>query len=231
MRIKPFIKTYLPFLTPILRPLQHLALARKSPQRVFTDIYNSNSWGDSESVSGHGSNLRETEVVREALPRILEQHGCKSILDIPCGDFFWMSRLDLPATYIGADIVEALVTINQQRFGSSSRHFLHLDLTRDKLPTVDVVLCRDCLVHLSLASAIDALTNIKRSGSKFLLTTTFLSVASNSDIPTGAWRPINLQASPFNLPAPIFLVNERCPAASFTDKHLGMWDIAQLPDW
>lgn len=37
-------------------------------QNVFKKIYHENTWGDPESKSGSGSNLRQTELVREKLP-------------------------------------------------------------------------------------------------------------------------------------------------------------------
>jgi hypothetical protein len=46
------------------------------------------------------------------------------------------------------------------------------DLTRDPLPKVDLVLCRDCLVHLSFDDIYESLDNLRRSGSMLLLTTT-----------------------------------------------------------
>jgi len=39
------------------------------------------------------------------------------------------------------------------------------DITSDPLPRADVILCRDCLVHFSLADAQAAIGNFARSGS------------------------------------------------------------------
>lgn len=105
-----------------------------------------------------------------------------------------------------------------------------LDLTRDRLPTVDLVLCRDCLVHLSFAQAQQALANIAASGARYLLTTTFTGRSENADIPTGKWRALNLQRPPFNLPQPLELINERCTEKDgrYADKSLGLWPVADL---
>jgi hypothetical protein len=44
-----------------------------------------------------------------------------------------------------------------------------LDLVRDPLPRADAVLCRDCLIHLSLEEGRRAPENIRRSGAAYLL--------------------------------------------------------------
>ena len=39
------------------------------------------------------------------------------MLDIPCGDFYWMKEVDLKdIEYIGADIVDELIKKNNDKF-------------------------------------------------------------------------------------------------------------------
>ena len=109
-----------------------------------------------------------------------------------------------------------------------------LDLTRDALPPADLLLCRDCLVHLSYADIRRALANVARSGIPYVLTTTFPGAKANEDIVTGDWRVINLEAAPFGFPPPLHLLNEGCTEAGglFADKSLGLWRteaLARLP--
>ncbi len=224
-----WIKRNCPWVVSFYRRLRYSSLAKRPPEDVFTEIYRENKWGDKDSYSGSGSNLTQTESIRNALPAIVRDFHCQTMLDVPCGDFFWMKTLDLPLQYIGADIVEELVRKNQERFGSERRSFLHLDLTQSDLPKVDLILCRDCLVHLSYSDILRAIRNMRRSGSKYLLTTSFIHVDRNDDIPTGAWRPINLQKTPFEFPNPIQWVDEKCPIPGYEDKHLGLWEISELP--
>ena len=105
------------------------------------------------------------------------------------------------------------------------------DLTHDSLPTTDVILCRDCLIHLSFKNIKKALATIKASGSKYLLTTTFPDRRENENTVTGGFRPLNLQIEPFNFPAPICLINEGCDLKGGTekDKSLALWLIAEIP--
>lgn len=180
-----------------------------STQRTFTQIHSTNKWGDNESVSGSGSNLEQTANLLNILPEIFKKYDIKSILDIPCGDFNWMKNVNLESVrYIGADIVEPIISRNQQKYAKDGIEFRVLDLTKDELPTTDLIFCRDCLVHLSYEHINKALANIKKSKSKYLLTTTFVETGRNYDIATGDWRPLNLIKSPFSLSSPLEVINE-----------------------
>lgn len=196
----------------------------------FRSIYRNWFWGDPESISGPGSSLEQTARIRERLPEIIRRFGVSSLLDIPCGDLNWMRGVDLGVrSYIGADIVDELVEENRRRYGSPGRTFLKLDVTSDPLPRADLVLIRDCLVHFCFDDIFQALANLKQSGCRLLLTTTFPDRDANTDIETGNWRPLNLQKEPFLLPEPILLLNEGCPEPEYRDKSLGLWRMADVP--
>jgi len=200
----------------------------------FQRIYNDNLWGNNESVSGEGSNLARTAVVRAKLPGLLTRHGVRSILDAPCGDFFWMKEVDLTGiTYAGVDIVSDIIQRDRELYERPDRHFLLGDLVADALPHADLILCRDCLVHLTYADTRKAIENFRRSGATWLLTTTFTGPRENRDIVTGDWRPINLERAPYNFPAPVEIINEETDEVdeelgAFPDKSLGLW---RLSDW
>jgi hypothetical protein len=217
-------------LSPLVQRLRSLVLDRNGRRLVFEEIFRENRWGDPESRSGLGSNLLFTETLRAELPRVIEEFGVRSMLDLPCGDFFWMQLLALDLDYLGGDIVPQLVERNQRLFGDERHRFEELDIVRDRLPTVDLVFCRDCLVHLSYADALRALGNVRRSGSTYLLTTTYFDRQSNRDIRTGDWRTLNLRLPPFGLPPPLRLIDEQAPQEGFRDKALGLWRIADLPE-
>lgn len=198
---------------------------------TFTQIYHTNLWAGNDSLSGQGSGTDQTAEIAARLPALLKQYKIRTLLDLPCGDFNWMSRLDLDLDmYTGGDIVAEIIEKNQQFFLSQHRMFKVLDITCDELPAADILLCRDCLVHLSFEDIFKALANIKKSSIPYLLTTTFTLFRDNHDIVTGDWRPINLQKAPFNLPAPLELINEKCSEGSgaFSDKSLGLWNLENL---
>jgi SAM-dependent methyltransferase len=200
-------------------------------RETFARIYDTNLWGGDESRSGLGSAADATRVLRTALPEVLRAVGATTLLDVPCGDFGWLSHVDLGVVrYTGADIVPALVARNTELFADAHRQFVCLDLTRDALPTADVVLCRDCLVHLSFTNISRALDGIRRSGSSYLLTTTFTEHTNNEDIEDGDWRLLNLERAPFNLPPPMALIVEGCVegGGAYGDKALGLWRVDEI---
>ncbi|MDQ2090471.1 class I SAM-dependent methyltransferase [Marimonas arenosa] len=209
-------------------------LARKSPAEVFSAYYRHNKWGDAESRSGKGSNLEATKELREKLPALVNELKVESFLDLPCGDYFWMAKIDLGvARYTGGDIVPELIEANRAAYACDGVVFEVIDLIKGPVPRHDLVLVRDCLVHLSSVHVKAALRNIKVSGSEWLLTTTYPGTGSNDEISTGQWRSIDLQAPPFDLPAPVRLLEEgqEHVKGQMPNKMLGLWRVVDLPDW
>ncbi len=198
---------------------------------IFSRIYRDNVWGDAESASGPGSTRARAGVFVEDLVTALRQLEVRVLLDAPCGDFNWAAPLaDAVDRYVGVDVVPALIEANAAHHGGPRRQFLRLDITRDRLPTADAVLCRDCLVHFSFADVSATLRNFQRSGTRYLITTTFIERAANHDTRTGWWRTLNLQSPPFAFPPPLLLVDERCTgwAGHYRDKRLAVWPLASL---
>lgn len=199
---------------------------------IFTSYYEKNQWKDAESKSGTGSNLIETQAVRQILPKIFSQLDVKTLLDVPCGDFNWMQHVDLTGIdYTGGDIVEALIDENRKTYGKSGRVFRQLDICKEVPSNHDLILCRDALVHLSNKDIWSAISNFKASGSDYILTTTFPNVEKNASIPTGMWRPLNLQRQPFNFPPPMKIYSEKNENLDFRygEKCLGLWRLENLP--
>ena len=201
----------------------------KKIDEVFTEIHNTNHWRSSESVSGSGSENLQTEFLIRELDVLFNKLSVTSILDIPCGDFNWMQRVNLRnIKYIGADIVEEIVLSNDLKFKKENiLNFSVLNLISDQLPKSDVVFVRDCFVHLSYSDISNAINNIRLSGSKYLLTTTFTNHNLNHDIITGEWRPLNLQKKPFNFPEPLLTINEECTEGNgeYKDKSMSLWNL------
>jgi hypothetical protein len=199
----------------------------------FTEVYEKNIFGGRISRSGEGSDLVQTEVIRQELPRIVQEYGVRSFLDAPCGDWYWMRQTNLCVEhYIGIDIVKPLIERNQREFANASTSFCCMNLAEGELPQVDLVFSRDCLVHLSFEDGLRIIANFKRSGSKYLLTTTFVNRDHNNDL-TGKdsfWRPLNMQLSPFNFPSPLLLINEKCTeeGGQYADKCLGLWRLSDI---
>ncbi|SEN18962.1 class I SAM-dependent methyltransferase [Bradyrhizobium sp. OK095] len=200
----------------------------------FERIARTNLWGAASSVSGLGSEDPATAAIRDALPQLMQRLGVRSLLDAPCGDAGWIGRMTLDIDYTGIDIVPSLIAANRGRVarGELSGRFLVADITRDALPQADLILCRDCLVHLGFDNIARAVENFRASGARFLLATTFPEWDGNRDCEDGDWRALSMEKAPFDWPVPRELINERCEegVGGWRDKSLGLWRLDELPD-
>lgn len=197
-------------------------------EELFANYFKNNTWGDPESKSGPGSTLKYTESLRSALPEIISKHNIRSILDIPCGDFNWMSKVDIPShlNYVGGDIVKEIVELNNIKHGKENIRFEHMDLLTSHLPSVDLVICRDCLFHFPIEDNIVALNNIKASGSKYLLMTDFPWVQENTTIALGHYCPYNYSIAPFNFKEPLASVDDWIEG--FNQRRMALYDISAM---
>jgi len=200
-------------------------------ESTFTRLYTDNLWGNAESASGPGSTVNSTTKLRSELPLLLAELGAKTLLDAPCGDFNWIKEIDLHLEqYTGVDVVADVIARNRNLYGNERTTFLVRDLTRDELPCVDVILCRDCFIHLSYRHIAAAIKNFKRSRSKYLLTNTYRLWHSNKNINTGDFRFINLMLPPFDFPPSIRQIDEKFPEqqTEFFGKTLELWRLGDL---
>jgi hypothetical protein len=219
-------------LAKLARRLLAVLNKRTRIEDTFNHIYKTKVWGEYESVSGPGSTLEQTVVLRKELPSILNSIQATSLLDAPCGDYFWMKELSLDLElYIGVDIVEEVIEQNSRKYAAPGKQFMVRDITRDSLPRVDCILCRDCLDHLDFNHVFRALKNFRLSKAKYLLATSYTARTHNYNIDTGDFRPTNLQQPPFCFPPPIYLINEENTEeeGEWSDKSIGLWRIDDLP--
>ena len=182
--------------------LEKKIFSKKNSSEVFSEIYKSNYWNEKESKSGTGSSLKSTEKIRKELPVLINELKINSILDVPCGDFFWFNKIinDLNINYIGGDIVEEIV-IQNKRFETKNISFKKINLINDALPDADLILCRDCLFHFSYDDINNTFENLKKSNFKYLLITNHdleSKDIQNKDISTGLFRFLDFHKNPYN---------------------------------
>jgi hypothetical protein len=173
-----------------------------------------------------------TRHVRRELQLLLSELSVTSILDVPCGDFNWMQHMDLAGiSYIGGDIVPPLIEKNRLTHARPNVRFELMDVVASPLPRVDLVLCRDCFIHLPFAMIHAALANIRRSGSQWLLMTSFpwRAAGPNVDIEIGSFHRLNFELPPFNLPPPVRTIPEGFHPEMTQDKSLVLYRVADLP--
>jgi len=210
----------------------YLALEKLDLKKKFTTVYKKNMFKGGKSRSGEGSDLTQTVIIRSEIPKLIDALKINTMIDAPCGDWYWMRHFPLVKIqqYIGVDIVKDLIKKNKKIYGTQQVIFECKDLVTDLLPQADLILSRDCFVHLSFEDIFKILKNFKASKTKYLLTTTFTNRDQNVDLGSGFWRPLNLQLAPFYFPSPLNLINEGCTEGDnlFNDKSLGLWKLEDL---
>jgi hypothetical protein len=196
---------------------------------IFSDIYRNEVWSHGNPtipLSGPGSSVEYTENLRAKLPYILKTFNVKTLLDAGCGDLTWMSLLvnDLDIKYIGVDVVESLIEKHWTDFPDIEFHVK--DITTDSLPSVDMMLCRDCLFHMSYNDLFKTLHNFVNSHISFLFTTTHITRDFNFDIATGGFRLLNLMSEPFNFPEPLYSMYDSY--AHHPPRNMAIWSRDQV---
>ena len=199
---------------------------KRHHQPVFRRIYAANLWGDRESVSGRGSGEAATTVVRAELPALLREYRISRLLDAPCGDFQWMRDIaDAVPEYVGVDIVPELIDKNRRAYGTDRITFFCADIAAGPLPPADLVLCRDCFIHLPTRLIHRALGNFRATGARFLLLSNERNVEPYHDIPVGSFRRLNMTLPPFSFPRPLHVIHE----SAFAGRELCLWEFSGIP--
>lgn len=206
-----------------------------SNEKKFNYIFKKNIWGSYESISGPGSEIQNTIVIRQQIPNLIKKYNIKTILDIPCGDFHWFKEMDIKIDYLGADIVDTIINENNSKYSSDYISFKKLDITSEAINgKFDLIIIRDLFIHFSNDDIFKSLQNIKESQSKYILTTNYNDSDINKNIVTGSFREINLMIDPFNFPAPIFEIDDAGqilrPNSNilYQNKYLSLWNIKDL---
>ncbi len=202
-------------------------LSRDSLADRFSAIYTDGAWVHSESQasrSGLGSDPKNMHQISLELLTVFRDFKVRSLLDIGCGDFQWMSQLDLPCDYIGVDVVPEIIAANKEKYERGDRIFILSDATKGPLPVVSIILCREVLFHLSFADGKRLLSNIARSSELFIATTDS-AILFNSDILTGDYRKINLERAPYKLPPPLRYIRDEAVSQG---RGLGVWRTRDL---
>jgi hypothetical protein len=192
-------------------------------------------WGkDEESRSGPGSSLKESSETIRNLPLIFKKYNINTVLDLSCGDFNWMKNVDLSKVeYLGTDIVDDLIKNNIINYKKDNINFKVMNFIEDNIPKVDLLISRDTLFHFSNDDIFKSIANIKRSESKYLLTTSYANKLltkrpTNIDIETGGWKFLNLELSPFNFPQPIERFFDFRNEKIHQDRSMSLWKISDL---
>ena len=171
----------------------------------FNIIHKLNIWNSFETMSGSGSEIRNTRIISNILPKIIKKYKIKTLFDCPCGDMNYMSKIlkrlkkNLKIKYVGGDIVKNLIINNRKKYPMYK--FIHFDIINDKISKYDLIMVKDLLNHLSFNNIKEVLSNIKKSGSKYLLLNNnkISKNKINYNTPAPFWIDINWKLFPWNL--------------------------------
>ena len=85
--------------------------------------------------------------------------GIRSMLDAPCGDFYWMKHVvaGTKLVYNGGDIVRPMIEQNMAHHANDRTTSSTSTSRRVPCRRLTLWFCRDCFFHLSLADIFRAL--------------------------------------------------------------------------
>lgn len=114
------------------------------------------------TICGNGSTLANTAKIRAWLPELAERFNFVTINDAGAGDLHWIKRVQWqrPVAYRAFDLIPRTDKVTA------------LDVTRDPMPTCDVILCRMVLNHLD-PDRIALAIGLFRRRARYLLATQF----------------------------------------------------------
>lgn len=165
---------------------------------IWDLIHDKDYWGGGESRSGKGSSIKYTKNLVPRLESLFRKYGIRTVFDAPCGDGNWAWQLK-GVEYSGGDISPNAVASARSRLDNVEV----FDITQNKLPDVDLWLCRDCLNHLKNTKIDRALANFANSNIKYMLISHHPFHHKNWDLTKedGSYRKINFEQAPWNLHA------------------------------
>jgi len=194
----------------------------------FRYIYKKKYWLNpkGKSLSGSGSSLSASENIIKELSAFIIENKVSSILDIPCGDWKWMSNINLSnINYFGGDIVQEIIDDNNKKHSSQKVNFIKSNLMRDKLISSDLLIVRDLLVHLKDEDIFKCLDNIRRHDFKYIGLTHYPATIENKEKFFGdRWRPLNLLIKPFEMNKPDFILSDNSKDNGIDEgRTLAVW--------
>ena len=185
---------------------------------AFSLIYQRRLWGTGESASGPGSSVANAQGAARAVAEVVRSNGVKSLIDVGCGDLNWLGPelASFPLLHVTAiDIAAAAYASASADPRYAAVAFRAHDVVASPLPVAaELLLCRQCLNHMSAEDAVRALRHIAQSGARLLLLSHYARGDNSAEMLTVGvkYRSWNLQQPPFSdlLPPP-----EKC----FEDEY------------
>jgi len=156
-------------------------------KQLFEDVYATNAWRDSQSVSGPGSNKNHPTIkdFQDTIMYVIHNYikdNKITIVDLPCGDCNFIFDIltfiinNTPISHIeyyGYDIVQPLIDKLHKTIQSTDKltiNFKTFNIVEDTIPIyADIILCKELFIHLSLSNINTAIDNINKSSFGFFI--------------------------------------------------------------
>lgn len=193
---------------------------------LFDVVYETNYWG---SGSGSGSNENLCQGYVAFLQEFFKTHHIKSIVDAGCGDWQFSKNIDFSGiTYQGFDVASFVINANTPRYSKDNISFHLYDGDFSKLPSADLLICKDVLQHLPIAKIKEFITILPRF--KYALITNDIGTNNNTEILPTQGRTLDLREDPFYLDCSIvFEIQENCPKSwGIKSKPVMLWKNPKL---
>lgn len=189
-----------------------------SLSEVFDRIYQEDRWHGGPSRSGPGSGDQEIAELAPTLAEMIAELGVTSVLDIGCGEGYWMP--DLPG-YVGIDVSEEALRVARERH--PDRDYRHDD---GPYPGVDAAICRTVIQHLSYVSGLSILERVRTANIRYFIATTYPNGHNQdlSDGNEGYW--VNMRQPPFSLREPLATLRDSGAGNGDHEALLAVFDLA-----
>jgi hypothetical protein len=130
-----------------------------SSEHIFSEIYRRRRWGKNVPASGEGTSPLAVRPYLEFLDTFLcSNPKIDSILDIGHGDWeMWPNGFFDNHRYFGIDVVSELSKELNLIHGNETTNFNSGDFLKMPLPSCDILLIKDVLIHLSDLDILKAL--------------------------------------------------------------------------
>jgi hypothetical protein len=188
-------------------------------EQTFTNVYESNLWGNNNNTEYNGSSGSGSDVDYNKdtyvpfLKKYILNNNIKNIVDLGCGDFKCGKLIydDLDILYTGYDTYKKIIDYNSKQHSLPKYSFIHLDFYNKKESIIkgDLCILKDVIQHWSLDhiyTFLDYLVENKLF--KYILICNCCNQKQdNLNIKDGEWRQLSCDFFPLKKYNPIKLYN------------------------
>lgn len=185
----------------MLENIHSQRMSNKSPKEFFKEIYENQIWNFKNPdipLSGHGSSIGATKEIQGYLRELISSLKLGSLLDLGCGDLTWIPKaISSSFDYVGVDVYDRI--IQSHHVNHPYWQFKIIDAIKESLPSADLILIKDVIIHLTNNQIKKLLSNVADSDFKYLLISMTIEKRIKDIIdPPWFYSEVNLRDAPFH---------------------------------